>query len=42
MSDILLRHFPELGQSLYSVKNAFARWKRVQQNPGHAAARSAT
>jgi hypothetical protein len=42
MSDVLLRHFPELGPSLYGVKNAFAPWKRVEQNPGLAAARPAT
>lgn len=30
MSDILLRHYPELGPSLYGVKNAFAPWNRVE------------
>jgi hypothetical protein len=30
MSDILLRHYPELGPSLYGVKNAFAPWKPVR------------
>jgi hypothetical protein len=34
MSDILLRHYPELGPSLYGVTNAFAPWKRVEENPG--------
>jgi len=38
MSDVLLRHYPELGPSLYGVKNAFAPWKRVEVNPGTAAA----
>jgi hypothetical protein len=33
MSDILLRHYPELGPSLYGVKNAFAPWNRVEQPP---------
>ena len=37
MSDILLRHYPELGPSLYGVKNAFAPWKRVEANPAVAA-----
>jgi hypothetical protein len=34
MSDVLLRHYPELGPSLYQVENAFAPWKRVEVNPG--------
>ena len=33
MIDVLLRHYPELGQSLYGVTNAFAPWKRVERNP---------
>ena len=33
MTDILLRHYPELGPSLYGVTNAFAPWKRVEDNP---------
>ena len=36
MSDILLRHYPELGPALYEVKNAFAPWRRVETNPGAA------
>ena len=34
MSDILIRHYPELEPSLYGVTNAFAPWKRVELNPG--------
>lgn len=33
MIDVLLRHYPELGPSLYDVPNAFAPWKRVENNP---------
>jgi Animal haem peroxidase len=43
MSDILLRHYPELGPSLYGVKNAFAPWKRVETSsaaPGSRAVRA--
>ncbi|MGI8726233.1 MAG: peroxidase family protein [Solirubrobacterales bacterium] len=29
MSDVLLRHFPELGPALEGVENAFAPWNRV-------------
>ena len=36
MSDVLLRHYPELGPALYEVKNAFAPWRRVETNPGAA------
>ena len=36
MSDILIRHYPELEPSLYGVENAFAPWKRVEINPGAA------
>jgi hypothetical protein len=34
MSDILLRHYPELRPALYGVNNAFAPWRRVEENPG--------
>jgi hypothetical protein len=34
MSDILIRHYPELAASLYGTKNAFAPWNRVGSNPG--------
>jgi hypothetical protein len=30
MSTVLLRHFPNLGASLYQVNNAFAPWPRVK------------
>ncbi len=33
MSDILLRHYPELGPALYKVENAFAPWTPVQPSP---------
>jgi hypothetical protein len=33
MKDILLRHYPELGPSLYKVKNAFVPWTAVNTNP---------
>jgi hypothetical protein len=33
MIDVLLRHYPELGPSLYGATNAFAPWKRVEDNP---------
>ena len=29
MSDVLLRHYPELAPALQGVDNAFAPWKRV-------------
>jgi hypothetical protein len=33
MSDILLRHYPELGPALYNVTNAFVPWTPVTSNP---------
>jgi hypothetical protein len=36
MSDILVRHYPELGPSLYGVKNAFAPWNRIAEKPSGA------
>jgi hypothetical protein len=33
MSDVLLRHFPELAPALEGVENAFAPWKRVGAAP---------
>ena len=42
MSDILIRHYPELEPSLYGVTNAFAPWKRVELNPGAVAAQNAS
>jgi hypothetical protein len=33
MSDILVRHYPELAPSLYGKKNAFAPWNKVEKNP---------
>jgi hypothetical protein len=33
MSDILIRHYPELAPSLYGKKNAFAPWNKVEQTP---------
>ena len=29
MSDVLLRHYPELEPALRGVENAFAPWRRV-------------
>jgi hypothetical protein len=40
MTDILLRHYPELGPALYEAKSAFAPWKRVETNPGAAVSRN--
>jgi hypothetical protein len=36
MTDVLIRHYPELGPALYEAENAFAPWRRVEINPGAA------